>query len=233
MNIAIIPARGGSKRIPHKNIKPFWGQPIIAYTIKTAIAAGCFERIVVTTDDDDIASVAREYGADVLMRPPELATDMAATMPVVAHALAQQPDIGQIENTCLMYATAPLMCANDICQALDILQEQHAEYVFAAIAYPSPIQRAFSVDDKHGVNMFQPEYLHTRSQDLIPAYHDAAQFYWGKSQAFLAQKPVFAPHSHAKIIDRWRVQDIDDMDDWDLAERLYSLTPDSIKTDAL
>lgn len=233
MNIAIIPARGGSKRIPHKNIKPFFGQPIIAYTIQTAIAAGCFERILVTTDDTDIAAVAVEYGADVLMRPAELATDMAATMPVVAHALVQQPDIEQIHNTCLMYATAPLMCANDIRQALAILQEQSAEYVFAATSYASPIQRAFSVDKQHSVNMFQPEFLHTRSQDLIPAYHDAAQFYWGKTKAFIAQTPVFAPHSHAKIIDRWRVQDIDDIADWDLAERLYSVAQHSLPTDAL
>lgn len=221
-NIAVIPARGGSKRIPKKNIKMFAGQPMIAYSIKAAKASGCFDEIVVSTDDNDIADIAKRYGASVpFMRPGELSSDSAGTMPVIAHAISELEKNRQIDNVCLIYPTAPLICSVNIAEAYSLFMQSKATYTFSAVTYPSPIQRALKFDVESGVSMFYPEYINTRSQNLEEAYHDAAQFYWGKAQAFKYQLPVFAEHSNIFPISRWRAQDIDTEEDWQYAERLY------------
>jgi len=225
MNIAIIPARGGSKRIPRKNIKAFHGKPMIAYSIEAAKASGCFDKIIVSTDDQEIADVAKQYGAEVpFIRPNDIADDYATTMDVMQHAikwcLAEQ---WQVVNVCCIYATAPFILASDITNGYEKLTNTNAEYAFSATTFPFPIQRAITVGEDAGVSMLEPKHANTRSQDLVEAYHDAGQFYWGKSTAFLSGKAIFAPHSRAVILPRKRVQDIDTPEDWELAEMLYSV----------
>jgi len=225
MNIAIIPARGGSKRIPRKNIKQFHGKPMIAYSIEAAIKSGCFDKIIVSTDDQEIADVALRYGAEVpFLRPENISDDHATTMDVMQHALnwcnEQQ---WNVELVCCIYATAPFILPEYIKQGLQTVYDENVEYAFSATTFPFAIQRAISLNEKGGVSMFSPEYANTRSQDLEEAYHDAGQFYWGKASAFLAGKPIFAEHSKAVILPRKRVQDIDTLEDWELAESLFSV----------
>jgi len=223
MKLAIIPARGGSKRIPRKNIKPFAGKPMIAWSIESALASGCFDRIIVSTDDPEIANVARAYGAEVpFMRPPELSDDHAGTMPVISHAIDWQNTYGEaVENACCIYATAPFLQASDIQQGLLKLDESDAKYVFSVCQYQFPIQRAIKVKANHRVEMFYEEYMNSRSQDLDIAYHDAGQFYWGKASAWLKSEPVFSENSSVLILPRYRVQDIDDLEDWMQAELMH------------
>ncbi|MEZ8887944.1 pseudaminic acid cytidylyltransferase [Vibrio sp. 10N.247.311.14] len=225
MNIAIIPARGGSKRIPRKNIKPFHGKPMIAYSIEAARSSGCFDKVIVSTDDQEIADVAVEYGAEVpFLRPKNIADDFATTMDVMQHAIKWCLDQGlNIDNVCCIYATAPFVLPEYIKQGLAALSLDDVEFAFSATSFPFAIQRAISVDESGSVSMFSPEFANTRSQDLEEAYHDAGQFYWGKSTAFLAGKAIFAEHSKAILLPRKRVQDIDTPEDWELAESLFSV----------
>ena len=220
MRLAIIPARGGSKRIPRKNIKAFCGQPMIAYSIKAAIASGCFDKIVVSTDDEEIAQVARSYGAEVpFMRPRELSDDHTATIPVIAHAIsASVNDVSEVEAVCCIYATAPFVQPAFIQEAYTKLKETQSAYCFSATSFPFPIQRAIRLTPDHHVEMFSPEHFMTRSQDLEEAYHDAGQFYWGTPEAWLEGKIIFAPHSSAILLPRHLVQDIDTPEDWMRAE---------------
>jgi pseudaminic acid cytidylyltransferase len=223
MKLAVIPARGGSKRIPRKNIKPFAGLPMIAWSIRAAIDSECFDRIVVSTDDDEIAQVARNYGAECpFVRPPELSDDHTGTIPVVAHAIAWHNEQGYaVTDVCCLYATAPFMQAQDIKRGLDILSSGNADYAFAVTTYAFPIQRAIRITDQQRVQMFQPEHFNTRSQDLEEAWHDAGQFYWGRANAWLAQQPVFSEAAAPIIIPRHRVQDIDTSEDWQRAEWMH------------
>jgi N-acylneuraminate cytidylyltransferase len=225
MKIAIIPARGGSKRIPRKNIKVFHGKPMIAYSIEAAKKSGCFDRIIVSTDDQEIADIALKYGAEVpFLRPADIANDYATTMDVMEHAiqfLAKQ-EINP-EFICCIYATAPFILADDLCKGLEILNESKVEYVFSATSFPFPIQRAIKLTKQGDVKMFSEQYADTRSQDLIEAYHDAGQFYWGRTSAFIARKAIFAEHSKVVLLPRKRVQDIDTVEDWELAEALFSV----------
>jgi len=226
MNIAIIPARGGSKRIPRKNIKPFHGKPMIAWSILAAKQAACFDRIIVSTDDAEIAAVAQEYGAEVpFIRPAEIANDYATTGDVISHAIGWL--IGQghrPEQVCCLYATAPFVEPDDLRHGLAQLKSTaDCQYVFSATRFGFPIQRAIKLDDSGRVSMFSPEYLLTRSQDLEEAYHDAGQFYWGRASAWLAKEPMFAAHSQVVLLPASRVQDIDTPDDWLRAERLFSV----------
>lgn len=225
MNVAIIPARGGSKRIPRKNIKLFHGKPMIAWSIEAARAADCFARIIVSTDDAEIAEVAREYGAEVpFIRPAELSNDHTGTIPVIAHAidwLQQQGE--QVDEVCCIYATAPFVQAEDLRRGLTLLREKEADYVFAVTSYAFPIQRAVRINGRGEVEMFQPEHFATRSQDLEEAYHDAGQFYWGLARTWSAQQPVFSGRSVPLVLPRSRVQDIDTPEDWVRAELLYRL----------
>jgi N-acylneuraminate cytidylyltransferase len=223
MRLAVIPARGGSKRIPRKNIKPFGGRPIIAWSIQAAIKSGCFSRIIVSTDDAEIAEVAIAHGAEVpFIRPLELSNDYAGTIPVVAHAIEWQNNHGQAPSeVCCIYATAPFILADDIQRGLHILQEARADYAFSVTTYAFPIQRAVRITSRHRVEMFEPKKFHTRSQDLEEAWHDAGQFYWGKADAWLAQKPLFGPDSAPVILPRFRVQDIDTIEDWEYSELMF------------
>ncbi len=225
MNIAIIPARGGSKRIPRKNIKSFHGKPLIAYSIEAAQKSDCFERIIVSTDDHEIAEVAKSYGAEVpFLRPAEIANDFATTLDVMKHAVTWcQKSEMCVVNVCCIYATAPFLLPQYIQQGLKSLTTNSVKYAFSATSFNFPIQRAIKLDQNNLVHMFQPEHLNTRSQDLKEAYHDAGQFYWGTAEAFLEKAAFFAEHSVAIKLPRKRVQDIDTPEDWELAELLYKV----------
>lgn len=223
MNIAIIPARGGSKRIPRKNIKEFHGKPMIAYSIEAALESNCFDKVIVSTDDSEIAEIAIKYGAEVpFMRPDNIADDYATTLDVIKHAIefTEQQGWG-VENVCCIYATAPFLTPEFIKKGLQELTKSTIDYAFSATSFPFPIQRAIRLNAQERVGMLQPEHLNTRSQDLEEAYHDAGQFYWGTAIAFLNGKSFFSPQSKAILLPRKRVQDIDTPEDWELAEALY------------
>ena len=221
MNLCIIPARGGSQRIPRKNIRKFCGKPMIAWSIEAAQASDCFDQIIVSTDDTEIAEVAQDWGAAVpFKRPLELAGDYGGTTPVIAHAVQWYKDAGQEMNAvCCLYATAPFVQPSDIKTGLDLLRRTASDrFVFTVTEYASPIQRALRIDPASGkTQMWQTDYFSERSQDLEPAFHDAAQFYWGNAQAWLHVNNLFEG-SKALILPRWRVQDIDTEEDWINAE---------------
>lgn len=224
MTLGVIPARGGSKRIPRKNIRPFGGLPMIAHSIRAAQASGIFDRIIVSTDDPEIADVARAHGADVpFVRPAELSNDHAATIPVIAHAAQWAVDAGlNPAAVCCVYATAPFVRPEDLRAAYQLLQSGDWAYTFAATSFAFPIFRAFRAEGD-GIEMFFPEHFSTRSQDLPEALHDAGQFYWGRPEAWLQGLRIFAPHSTTVRLPRWRVQDIDTLEDWTRAEVLWHL----------
>ncbi|MFD1766099.1 pseudaminic acid cytidylyltransferase [Sphingorhabdus buctiana] len=223
MKIAIIPARGGSKRIPSKNIKLFAGMPIIARPIIAALESGCFDRVIVSTDDNKIAAIAEEYGAAVpFIRPRELADDFTPTIEVVAHAIDWlNKNYAHITYACCIYATAPFLTAANLQRGFKVLKDTDAAYAFSVAEYPFPIQRALRITSCQRIEMFQSEHATTRSQDLEPAWHDAGQFYWGKSQAWLARLPLFDSNSTPVILSRRQVQDIDTPEDWELAEAMF------------
>lgn len=224
MKVAIIPARGGSKRIPRKNIKVFHGKPMIAYSIEAAIASGCFDKVIVSTDDAEIAAVAVAHGAEVpFLRPAEISDDYATTMDVMAHAIHWCQNEGwDVEVVCCLYATAPFILPEDLQQGYALLRDSGVRFAFSATSFPFPIQRAIKLDEFGSVSMFSPKNEQVRSQDLEEAYHDAGQFYWGETSAFLAKLSMFSPHSKAVLLPRHRVQDIDTKEDWSLAEALFS-----------
>jgi pseudaminic acid cytidylyltransferase len=223
MRLAVIPARGGSKRIPHKNIKDFCGKPMIAWSIEAALQSACFDQVVVSTDDNEIAEVARRYGAQVpFTRPAELSDDHTGTTAVVAHAVdwfaRQDPAPTEV---CCIYATAPFVAAEDLRTGLAILCETNCDFVFSATSYAFPIQRAIRVSDTGRVSMFDPDKFNVRSQDLDEAFHDAGQFYWGQASAWQANKLIFGQASAIVRLPRYRVQDIDNAEDWQMAEYLF------------
>ena len=222
-NVAIIPARGGSKRIPRKNIRPFAGKPMIAWSIQAALASGLFGRVIVSTDDSEIAEVARGFGAEVpFVRPPELADDLTSTQVVMRHALAQVRGAPpQATHACCIYATAPFIRAEDLQLGHRRLVESGRTYAFAVTSFEFPIQRALRVDASGDVEPMFPEHIEARSQDLDEAFHDAGQFYWGTADAFASQSPIFAAHSRPFLIPHDRVQDIDTDADWRRAEVLF------------
>lgn len=227
MSICLIPARGGSKRIPRKNIRPFRGLPMIAWSIRSARDSGLFSRLIVSTDDDEIAAVARDAGAEVpFTRPAALADDHAATIPVIRHALDWLEAEGALPETlCCLYATAPFVRPDDLCAGAALLGEG-VDFVLAATEYAFPIQRALRLAPDGAVGMLDPVAYGTRSQDLEPAFHDAGQFYWGRSRAWRQAAEFFGPHTRALILPRHRVQDIDTPQDWDRAERMHRLLED-------
>jgi pseudaminic acid cytidylyltransferase len=225
MIIAVIPARGGSKRIPRKNIRPFAGKPIISYPIAAARSCALFERIVVSTDDAEIAAVARDCGADTpFMRPSELADDRTGTNAVVAHALAWFAAHGHdVALVCCIYPTAPFLRPDDLRRGYQALLRSGKSFAFSAATFPFAIQRALRVTSGDGVEPFFPQWIDSRSQDLEPAYHDAGQFYWGRAEAFRAGLAMFAHHSVAVVLPRARVQDIDTSEDWERAELMHAV----------
>jgi len=223
MNLCVIPARGGSKRIPNKNVKIFCGKPIIVWSIELAIASKCFDKIIVSTDSKEIADLAKSYGVDVpFMRPKTLADDYTATVPVVSHAVKWQIENHQkpLYVSCI-YATAPFIKLSDLKKGLKILKSVRSDYVFTATNFAYPIQRSFKIKKNKKLEMFYPEYLNFRSQDLDEAFHDAGQFYWGLTDAWLKKKPIINDNSIPLLIPRDRVQDIDTPKDWKIAERMF------------
>ncbi len=223
MNIAIIPARGGSKRIPRKNIKLFHGKPMIAYSIGVAKQSGCFERIIVSTDDIEIARISRQYGAEVpFIRPKNIADDFATTTDVIINAI-KELQLTDADVICCLYATAPFIKSTNLIKGLNLLKEGKLDYVFSATEFSFPIQRAFKLDSGGIVKMLQQEHFNTRSQDLEKSYHDAGQFYWGTCDAFLTRKPFFSSHAKPVILPMVEVQDIDTPDDWERAELIYKI----------
>ena len=225
MNICVIPARGGSKRIPRKNIKNFFGQPMIAYSIKAALKSECFDKVIVSTDDQEIAEVAKSFGAEVpFMRPDELANDYAGTVPVIKHAIEWFDDQGQSPSeVCCLYATAPFVQADSIRKAYKKMKQEKVDYCFTVTSFAFPIQRAIKITAENRIEMFYPEYFETRSQDLEESYHDAGQFYWGKAEAFKQQKPLFSKSATPYILPRHMVQDVDTPEDWKRAELMYEV----------
>jgi pseudaminic acid cytidylyltransferase len=224
VKVAIIPARGGSKRIPRKNILEFSGKPMIAYAIGAARQSGLFEHVVVSTDDAEIARIARVWGAEIpFMRPVELADDHTPTVPVIAHAIAACQTLGwNIEHACCIYPGVPFIQNTDINAALDLLQTSRAAYSFPITEFPSAIQRALRRMPDAKMQPFYPEYELARTQDLEPAYHDVGQFYWGKADAWLTNNKIHSSGVGLPI-PNWRVVDIDTPDDWARAEILYSM----------
>ncbi|MFT6345295.1 MAG: N-acylneuraminate cytidylyltransferase [Paraglaciecola sp.] len=223
MNLAIIPARGGSKRIPGKNIKSFAGKPLIAYSIDAAIASGLFNKIIISTDSEEVAEVAKAYGADVpFIRPKELSNDIVGTRPVTNHAIKFCIEqFYKPKFCCCIYATAPFLQANYLRQGLDSLkQNSEKSFAFSVTSFPFPVQRAL-IKSPAGVLPMFPESINQRSQDLEEAYHDAGQFYWGRTDDYLSDQQIFSHHSLPVVLPRHLVQDIDTPEDWLRAELMF------------
>lgn len=196
---------------------------MIAWSIEAAIASGCFNKVIVSTDDEEIAEISKQWGAEVpFMRPKNLADDYTGTLPVVKQAIEMMLSQNiAVSDVCCIYATAPFLTAADLRIGEEALSQKHASYAFSITSYPFPIQRAVRLNDLGQVSMFQPEHFSTRSQDLEDAFHDAGQFYWGRKSAWLAEVPFFSPESVGVVLPRYRVQDIDTPEDWLRAEWMF------------
>lgn len=223
MKLAVIPARGGSKRIPRKNIKLFCGKPIIAWSIEAAQNSECFDRIIVSTDDEEIADIALSFGAEVpFLRPKNLSDDHSDTISVIAHAIEWQSRDGREANlTCCIYPTAPFIQSSDLILGMELLLNNDVAYVFSVTTFASPIQRALKITPENRIEMLNPQYFKTRSQDLEKMWHDAGQFYWGRSEAWTSGMPIFSKKSLPVLLPRYQVQDIDIMEDWEQAELMF------------
>jgi N-acylneuraminate cytidylyltransferase len=224
-HVAIIPARGGSKRIPRKNVRSFFDKPLICHVIETALKAEVFARVIVSTEDDEIAEVARKAGAETpFERPQSLADDHGTTAAVIAHAVQFLLDEGmEPDGICCIYPTAPMMTVEDLQQGRQLFEEGRAEFVCTVTTFPSPIEWALRITPEGNTAMLNPEHVETRSQDLEERFLDAGQLYWGKPEAWLAQRsPVVG--ARPLMLPRWRVQDIDTPEDWEMAERLFALS---------
>ena len=222
-SIAIIPARGGSKRIPRKNIKLFAGKPMIGYAIEAALNCRVISRVIVTTDDDEIAAIAEEFGAEVpFRRPAELADDITPTVPVIQHAIHACYARGfKFDYTVCIYPSVPFIRIEDLADALELLLEHGGEgYTFPVTGFPSPIQRALKRGESGVVEPFNPDHINTRTQDLEPAYFDAGQFYWGAAETWLSGANIHQK-GRAIVLPEWRVVDIDTPEDWFRAEALH------------
>jgi pseudaminic acid cytidylyltransferase len=224
MNLAVIPARGGSKRIPRKNIKDFCGRPMIAWAIGAAQESGCFDRVVVSTDDVEIAAVAREWGGEVpFVRPSQLADDFTPTVPVIEHAICECEKIGwKIDLACCIYPCVPLIHVDDLKEAMRLLQHSSHPYIFPVAEFPSPIYRAFCRDTDGKLFPFFEKNELERTQDLKVAYYDAGQFYWGNRSAWKNFTRIHS-YGYGIVIPGWRVVDIDTQDDWIRAETIFKL----------
>ena len=231
IKLCVIPARGGSKRIPRKNIKDFLGKPIIAYSIETALKSGCFDRVIVSTDDDEIAMIARQYGAETpFIRPKELSNDFAGTLSVIKQAIEWFEAQGeQVNWVCCLYATAPFVQTRLLQAAFQQVQESKADYCFSVTTFGTPIQRAFKITEDGRLSMFHPENFHKRSEDLEEAFHDAGQFYWGTPTAFKEERAIYSEFSSPYMLPRYLVQDLDTEEDWIRAELMYQAL---LKSDA-
>ena len=230
--LAIVTARGGSKRIPRKNIRPFCGTPILGYPIRAALAAGCFDDVMVSTDDREIAEVARNFGAAVpFYRSAGTSDDHATTADVLVEVLTEYAGRGKrFDMACCIYPTAPFVTAEMLADGHRTLaNDSRLESVVPVVRFGYPIQRALKIEDGR-LGMIWPENLNKRSQDLMPAYHDAGQFYWFRVEAFLQSRRLFAANTAPVILPEWAVQDIDNEDDWMLAETKYEVLQRLVKS---
>lgn len=226
MNLAVILARGGSKRVPRKNVRPFCGRPMLAWPIAAARDSGLFGAILVSTEDEQIAAVAEAHGAQApFRRPLELADDRTGTLPVMAHALDWfEEHRGPVSLACCIYATAAFLRPDYLLAGYELLRvNPDADFAFSVTSYSHPILRAFQLGAVGQVSMFWPEHEQARSQDLPAAWHDAGQFYWGRPASFRVRKGVFTARSFGVPIPRNLVQDVDTPEDWELAERLFAI----------
>ena len=230
MRVAIIPARGGSKRIPRKNIRHFFGKPMLAWSIEAAIKSRCFDQIICSTDDDEIANIAQEYGAlTPFVRPKDLSDDHIGTIPVISHAIEYlQSNGNNVDLACCIYATAPFIQPIDLQNSLEKMQNNDLDYCFSVTSYPFPIQRSIRITSNKRSMMLQPEMFQKRSQDLEELYHDAGQFYWGKPQSWLEGRTLFSNNTMPYVLPRYRVQDIDTMEDWKRAELMFKVLQDEL-----
>lgn len=228
MRVAVIPARGGSKRIPRKNIREFCGKPMLGWSIDAAHDSGCIDKVIVSTEDHDIANVAVKLGADVpFIRPANLADDYTGTTAVVQHAVQSLISEGlEITETCCLYATAPFVTGEDLRRGLDLLISTGASYAFTVTSYSFPVQRALKLTAEGRIATFYSEFADTRSQDLEEAYHDAGQFYWGTCKAWLGAEAIYTEHSVPVMQPRYRVQDIDTTEDWERAVYMFEAIRD-------
>jgi N-acylneuraminate cytidylyltransferase len=220
--LAVIPARGGSKRIPRKNIRPFHGRPMLAWPIAAAKASGLFDRLVVSTDDPEIAEVARACGAETpFLRPADLADDHGGVAPVVRHAIRE---LGPgMDFVCLIYPTAPTLRPEDLREGFEALAAwPDKAYALSVASFPAPVQRGLRITAEGALEALHPEHRLTRSQDLEPAFHDAGQFCWGRTEAWLSGAPIFSDASLPVVLPRWLVQDIDTPEDWRRAELMFA-----------
>ena len=224
-NIVIIPARGGSKRIPKKNIKDFLGKPVIAYSIEIAISCKLFSRVIVSTDDDEIKDVALKYGAEVpFIRPKNIADDFTGTHEVIGHAVEYLEDTGEtMDYVCCIYPTAPLIQKDDLIKGFKLIQTNKWNSVMAATNFSYPIFRSFENLPNGGLKMIFPEHYNSRSQDLTDVYHDAGLFYWAKPKIWKKKPQGYNEKNSIVKLPNYRIQDIDTPDDWKKAEILYEI----------
>lgn len=229
-NLCIIPARGGSKRIPRKNIKEFLGKPIIAYSIETALKSKLFDEIMVSTDDKEIATIAKSYGATVpFLRSKKNSDDFASTFDVIAEVINEYKKNNRFfDNVCCIYACAPFVTSNKLKQAYKKLVKTKFDVVFPVMEYSFPIQRAVKKDDNDSIEMLNIEHTTTRSQDLEKSYHDAGQFYWMNREIVLKKKSLMTDNTGAVVISELEGQDIDSLTDWKLAELKYKLINEDV-----
>jgi pseudaminic acid cytidylyltransferase len=223
VKIAIIPARGGSKRIPRKNIKSFFGKPMVGRAIETALESEVFDHVIVSTDDEEIAEVAIRYGATVpFRRPAHLADDFTDTRLVICHAIDWfKKNIGELTSVCCIYATSPMMLAGDLKVASEISDRANNAFVLPVTTYQFPISRALILNKDKKLEAIDSDSINTRSQDLTETYHDAGQFYFASPKTWFEEKSILSRKNIPLIIPRYRVQDIDTIEDWIFAEKLY------------
>jgi len=229
--IAIIPARGGSKRIPRKNIRHFEGKPMVAYSIEAALKSACFEQVMVSTDDQEIAAIAKAHGASVpFMRDAETSDDYAGVAEVVLEVLSRYQQDGQdFEQICCILPTAPMVSAERLRQGKELLNGAGCDAVVPVVRFGYPPQRGFRLDRDNRASMVSPEHYQSRSQDLEPIYHDSGQFYWMRTAALKKEMRFFAERTAALVLSEIEVQDIDSEEDWQMAELKYRLLAAGVK----
>jgi pseudaminic acid cytidylyltransferase len=226
LTIAIVPARGGSKRIPRKNVRTFGGRPMIAWPVATALESRLFDHVIVSTDDAEAGRIAVEAGAvRPFVRPAELCDDHTPLRPVIQHAIAAaEAHFGRpVALACSILATAAFLDADDLRAGFDAVTRAGRDFAFGAAVFPSPVQRAFRRSPSGGVEMLHPEHRFTRSQDLDECFYDVGQFYWGRREPFMRDEPMYGPRSEPILVPASRARDIDTPEDWAEAELMFRL----------
>jgi N-acylneuraminate cytidylyltransferase len=224
-NLCIIPARGGSKRIPRKNIKLFMGKPIMAYSIEAALKSGIFDEVMVSTDDEEFAEVAKQYGASVpFLRSEKTSNDFAGTEDVILEVIDEYARRGQVfDNICCLYSTAPFVTEERLKDGFALLDE-NIDAAFTVVQYSYPVQRSLKKNATGFIEMNFPQYADARTQDLEPIYHDAGQFYFVKTKTFRDEFALWCKRTSPLILSELEVQDLDTLTDWKLAEMKFKLT---------